>query len=231
MATGLAKSTTHSGDDLKQQLIDCVKQEKADFMTIAKAFYQKSQQTREDYLALTDAIIGAVDHVLNQNDWEESLFLRNAIKPLKEIREEAIALKKEATITVADQQIALRALEEDEMLVSISVFQSEGDNLRKWELQLSSLRSHLLGRPVYKKEEDVKKVIRQKLMQISEAFVTVAVKKSDTQDFAFQAERVDRFGNPLLTLKDTAVKSENIFEFVHQGKRYFFRGGKLIPQL
>lgn len=233
MATGLANSASAagSGDALKQQLIDCIKQEKADFMEVARNFYKNSKRTKEDYLQLTDAIIGAVDHVLNANNWDDSLFLRNALKPLKEIRESAIALKKEATATVADKQITLRALEDDEVLVYISIFQSEGHNLRKWELQLSSLRSYLLGRPVYEKEEDVFKVVRQKLVQTSEAYVIVAVKKDDIQNFAYQAERVDRFGNPLLTLKDTAVKTENIFEFVHQGQRYFFVDGKLIPEL
>lgn len=233
MATGLANSitttTSSNNDALKQQLIDCLKQEKADFMEIARNFYKQGERTTQQYLELTDAIISAVDHVLNAQDWEDSLFLRNTLKPLKEIREQAIALKKEATMTVAEKQIALRTLEEDEMLVYISIFQSEGHNLRKWELQLSSLRSHLLGRPVYEKEEDVVKVIRQKLVKISEAFVVVAVKKADIQSFAYQAERVDRFGNPLLTLKDTAVKSENIFEFVHQDQRYFFINHKLVP--
>lgn len=231
MATGLAKSATSSGDALKQQLIDCIKQEKMDFMKIVKQFYSQGHRTREEYLELTDAIIDAMDHVLKANDWDDSLFLRNALKPLKEIRKEAVVLRKEATATVADKQIELRDLAEDELLIYISIFQSEGHDLRKWELQLSSLRSHLLGRPVYEKEEDVVKVIRQKLVQTSEAFVIVAIKKNDVQNFSYQAERVDRYGNPLLTLKDTAVKSENIFELVHQGKRYFLVNGKLIPRL
>ena len=230
MATGLAKNTA-SGDALKQQLIDCLKQEKVDFIEIARDFYQQDRRTKKDYLELTDAIIAAVDHVLNTNDWEESLFLRNALKPLKKIRDSAITLKEEATMTVADQQITLRGLEDDEMLVYISIFQSEGHNLRKWALQLSSLRSYLLGRPIYEKEADVAKMIRQKLVQTSEAYVVVAVKNNEIQNFSYQAERIDRFGNPLLTLKDTAVKSDNIFEFVHQNQRYFFVNGKLIPQL
>lgn len=231
MATHLAENASHQSEALKQHLIDCLKQEKIDFTEIAKAFYQQGQRAETDCLALTDQIIAAVDHILEAENWDESLFLRNALKPLKEIREQAIALKKEATMTVADQQTVLRDLEDDEMLVYISVFQSEGHNLRRWELQLNSLRSYLLGRPVYEKESDVVKVLRQKLVQTSEAFVVVAIRKSDVQTFAHQAERVDRYGNVLLTLKDTAVKPENIFEFVHQGKRYFFKEGKLIPRL
>lgn len=227
----LANNINTSSDLLKQQLIDCVKQQKSDFMTIAKTFYQQSRRTPEDYIAFTDAIIGAVDAIVNEQDWDQSLFLRNALKPLKQLREEAIQLKNEATMNVGDQQIALRPLEDDEMLVYISIFQSAGDNLRKWELQLSSIRSHLLGRPVYEQEENVEKVLRQKLVKTSEAYITVVVKKADIQSFAYQAERVDRLGNPLLTLKNSAVKPENIFEFVHQGKRYFFRNGKLIPQV
>jgi intracellular multiplication protein IcmQ len=226
----LVKSAKHS-DLLKQQLIDCVQEEKADFMEIANAFYQQGYRTRKDYIVLTKAIVEAVDHVLVTQDWNESLFLRNALKPLKAIRQQASDLLKEATETAAQQPVTLRDLEKDEILVYISIFQSQGHSLRKWELQLSSLRSHLLGRPVYEKEVDVVKVIRQKLIQTSEAYIVVAVKQADIQDFAHQAKRVDRYDNALMTLQASAVQVENIFEFVHQDKRYFFSQGKLIEQV
>lgn len=230
MSAGLAKKVSGNNDALKQHLLDSVKQQKANFMTIAKEFYQKGHRSREEYIQLTDAIIQAVDNVLNENSWDDSLFLRNTLKPLKEIREEAIRLKQEATMTVEEHKMSLRGLTEDEMFAYISIFQSDGQNLRKWELQLNSIRSHLLGRPVYENEDDVQKVMRQKVIQTSEAYIVVAIKKEDVQNFAYQASRVDRLGNPLLTLKESAVKPENIFEFIHQGKRFFFKNGKLIPQ-
>jgi len=215
-------------DALKQQLVECVKNENADFTEIAKEFYQKGQRTSEDYLAFNAAIIEAIDHVLEAGDWGDSLFLRNTVKPLKKIRDEALKLQQEVGEASGEKKITLRDLNDDEMLIYISIFQSEGHNIRKWELQLSSLQSHLLGRPVYENEADAQKVIRQKLVQISEAYVVVAIKKSDIQDFAYQAKRVDRHGNALLTLKENAVKPENIFKFLHQGKEYCFVNGKLV---
>jgi len=213
---------------LKQQLLQSVKNEKAKFTDIAKTFYQKKPRNTEDYLAFNDAIIAAIDDVLEAGDWDDSLFLKNTVKPLKQIKEEALQLQKAAKQASGEEAITLRELDDDEMLVYISVFQSEGHDIRKWELQLSSLQSHLLGRPVYRAEVDAQKVIRQKLVQISEAYVVVAIKKSDVQDFAYQAKRVDRHGNILLTLKEKAVKPENIFKFVHQGKVYYFLDGKLV---
>ncbi len=217
-------------DALKHQLLECIASEKADFSEVANLFYQKGQRTREDYLAFTKEIVRAIDKVLKAGDWDDSLFLRNTVKPLKKIRDEAVALQKHAKMVAGETEITLRDLEEDETLVYISVFQSEGHNIKKWELQLSSLQSHLLGRPVYEQEEDVQKVIRQKLIQTSEAYVIVAIKKEGIQDFAYQAARVDRHGNTLLTLKEKAVKPENIFKFAHQGKRYYFVKNKLVLQ-
>lgn len=222
-----ARANIHS-DALKKQLLECINNEKENFLEIAKIFDQKEQRTKEDYLGLSQQVIKAIDQVLQAGDWEDSLFLRNTVKPLKKIRDAALELQEQARATSGEKKLTLRDLENDETLVYISIFQSEGHNIRKWELQLSSLRSHLLGRPVYEKEEDVQKVIRQKLIQISEAYVVVAIKQSDFQDFSYQEKRVDRSGNTLLTLKEKAVKPENIFKFIHQGKQYYFVKGKLV---
>jgi len=220
-----------SSEELKQKLIDCITREKENFMSLAKQFYSKNSHTAEEYIELTRAIIAAVDQVLEVGDWKESLFLRNVLKPLQQLREEADALQAEATDEDRFVQVVPRRhLKEDEVFVYISVFQSEGDHLEKWGLQLASLKSHLLGRPIYESEEDIQKIIRQKLDQHSEGYVVVAVKSSDIQESSHQMKRVDRYGNPLITLKETAVKVENIFEFVCQGSRYFYQNGRLIPQ-
>ncbi len=225
---GLLDTVITNNSDLKQQLINYLKQETVDFKEIAERFYQQEYHSEEDYLALTDAIINATDRVLNADHWEDSLFLRNALKPIKQLREQALLVKKEATVTLSDPSVTLRPLADNEQLVYISLFQSEGHDLRKWAIQLSTLSHHVLSRPVYEKEEDVVAVIRKKLIQVSEAFVIVAVKKQEVQPIALHSERVDRLGNVLLTLKDTAVKTENIFEFVHQQQRYFFVNGQLV---
>lgn len=217
-----------NNEALKQQLFDSVCHGKSQVSEIARTFYGKEQQTKEDYLAFSDAIVAEVDRVLEAGDWNDSLFLRNTVKPLEDIREEALNLQEQVRLSSGEQKLTLRDLEDDEVLVYISVFQSEGHNIKRWELQLNSLRRHLLGRPVYENEEDVRKVIRQKLIQISEAYVAVAIKRSDIQNFAHQVKRVDRRGNTLLTLKESAVQPENIFKFVHQEEQYYFSDSKLV---
>lgn len=232
MAMKLVKKTAADGlDPLKQQFIDCVRQEKNGFSEIVKPFYKKNYRDKEDYLNLSQAIIDAVNHVMAAGNWEESLFLRNTLKPLKEIRAQAVTLRQQAMATAgSEEKYKLRPLSEEEMLVYISIFQSVGDDLAGWALQIASLRSHLLGRPVYTNEVDVRKVLRQKLLTDSEAYVVVAIKRTDIEDSIHQFDRVDRYGNSLLTLKETAVKTTNIFEFVHHNKRYFYKSGKLILQ-
>jgi len=225
---GLLDTVITNNSDLKQQLIECLEQETIEFKEIAERFYQQEHHSEADYLALTDAIINAADRVLNADHWEDSLFLRNALKPIKQLRERALLVKKEATMTLSEPSVTLRPLADNEQLIYISLFQSQGHDLRKWAMQLSTLSHHVLSRPVYEKEEDILAVIRKKLIQVSEAFGTVAVKKKEIQPVVLQSERVDRLGNALLTLKDKAVKTENIFEFVHQQQRYFFVNGQLV---
>ncbi len=162
MALGFSVDTRVNvkSDALKHQLLECVNNEKADFSEVAKVFYQKEHRTKEDYLAFSEEIVAAIDHVLQAGDWEDSLFLRNTVKPLKKIREATLQLQQQVNASSGEQKMSLRDLDDDELLIYISIFQSEGHNIRKWELQLSSFQSHLLGRTVYENEEDVQKVIR-----------------------------------------------------------------------
>ena len=218
-------------DDLKRRLLECVNNEKSNFLNLAEDFYGQQQRSEESYLQFCKAVIATIDNVLTAGDWEDSLFLRNTVKPLKKIREEALELLQQIsgdTSNVKNSEIP--TLSEDTVALYISIFQNNGHNLPQWELQLQSITSHLLGRPVYQNEEDMQKAIRLKLAQTSEAYIVVAVKRSAIQSELYQPQRLDRNGNPLVTLTDSAVSPENILEFVHQGKRYHFLKGRLFKQ-
>lgn len=238
MSLGFSKSGISSAknDELKRHLLACVDAEKVDLSQVAEKFYAQHTTDTSEQKALDiseqktfcQAVIDSVDRVLEAGDWDSSLFLRNTAKPLKKLREQAEQLLKQIDHTQAPEAAyRQKALADDDVRLYISLFQANGGDLKQWALQLRSIRSHLLGRPVYENEEDVQKIVRQKTNRLSEAYVAVVVKKTAVLSEPFRAPRLDRNGNTLVTLKDGAVSVDNIVEFVHGGKQYQFVRGAL----
>lgn len=217
-------------DELKRRLFECANVEHGNFLKIAETFYHQERHNDNDYIEFCKTVIATVDRVLAIGNWEDSLFLRNTVKPLKQIREQAHSILEQVTGKAEPPHCELPKFSDDKTLLYISLFQNDGLNLHRWELQLRSIESYLIGRPVYAKEEDVQKEIRMKITQTSEAYVIVGVDKAAIQKEPYQSPRIDRNGNPLVALAVGAVTSEKILEFVHQGKRYRFIDGKLIAR-
>ncbi len=215
-------------DELKKRLLDCVNDEKQMALKTANAFYQQGARNEQQCVESLDEVIAIVDRVLAAGDWEESLFLRNSVKPLKKMRDEAIALKEQLVGEKNEIQIATPAIKENMQAIYVSLFQNGGDSIKKWEMQLRSIDRYLLGRPVYLSEENVRKMIRRKLVQTSEAFLVMAVNQAHIIDDGFIAPRVDRNESPLAKIAEGGLKAENIIEFVHQDNRYHFLNGRLI---
>ncbi len=224
--TGQLLRNSQSAD--RSHLSKAVDEQKKKFLALAQAFYDGSERTEAQALELTEAILEAIDNILKVEDWDSSLFLRSTIKPIRELREEVIATRN----TLKEQQglieIAEYQLLDDETKVYVSLYQSDGHSLVKWEGQLASIDCYMAGRPIYKNEADIKKTIRQKLLQMSEAYAVVVVKKSAVMDQGFEAPKTDRYGHELLTLEQGILSSDKVIEFVHGGRAYHYRKQKLV---
>lgn len=217
---------------LKKKLLDCLDTDARQFSEMAREYVTRGQLSKEDKAGLLTGIIAAIDHILEAGDWNSSLFLRNTLKPLVAIKVEAETELARFAEKAGHRMIQKHVLTEAEVEVYISLFQSDGYNIAKWAMQLRSLDRYIIGRPVYQNEADVEKRIRLRSAAgvANEAYVTVAVKKTDIQSDQFPASLKDQFGNPLLQLKETAVRDGKIDAFVHQGMRYAFVDGQLIKE-
>lgn len=171
-----ALKSEFKGDDLKKKLLECLDREARQFSEVARIYFEKDHLSKEDKTGLLNAIITTVNHVINENDWNSSLFLKNIIKPL-------IAIKTEAELELSKLEVKAnkitvnQAILADEAEVYISLFQSDGYNIGKWAMQLRSLDRYIVGRPVYQNEADIEKRIRLRAGAGNEAFVVVIVKK------------------------------------------------------
>ncbi len=214
-------------DEVKRQLLESMQEQHQATLQILSDFYKSDIHNRSDYIGLAKSIVNAVDEVLKNDDYEDSLFLRNTVKPLKEIRVQAIDLLKQINQQESESYIKPK-LEADMEPVFVLLFQSEGQNVQKWEQLLRGLSRYALGRPVYRNEVDVQKVIRAKMTNGLEAYAKVAVSKSLLEASSRLSPRQDRLGNTLITLPVGAIKSDAVLEFVHGKQHYHFDKGELI---
>jgi len=166
---------------------------------------------------------------LQDDDWESSLLLRTTKKHLVALRDEAKQIVDKlsgGTDLKANFQVS-SSLKKDHIKIYISLYQSEGSNIKAWQRMLKSLANYSISRPVYNDEEQVREIIRSKPERQRHAYAIVAI----PQDGIIHLEKptVDKFNHELLTLKEGAVQLQNIIEFVHANeKRYVFRDDKLI---
>ena len=215
--------------ELKRKLLECLDREARQFSDIARAYFSKGQLSVEDKTGLLQTVIETVNHVSDAGDWQSSLFLRNTIKPLMQIKAEAELELAKLSVKADDTEMKAKPLSELEVEVYVSLFQSDGYNISKWAMQLRSLDRYVVGRPVYQSEEGVQARLRARTQaSANEAYAVVIVKKTEILSAATGAVLKDQFGHPLVTLKEKALKLGRIAAFVHQGVRYRFVEGQLV---
>lgn len=190
-------------------------------------FMQANWHENDDYAKLAQDVVCAVDKVLADHSDESSLFLRNILKPLKNIREQAQSVLD--SMSIADESLMQNfTMGSSYASVYVLLFQSQGHNMQKWAQLLQSLGHYALGRPVYESEEDVQRVIRLRFSDAKEAYAEVAVSKDIIASSLNASNRQDRHGNALLSLPVGAINSQHILRFIHGKNQYRYYQGELI---
>jgi len=226
-------STIKSGleqQQTRQQLLSALQAEKQDIVSAIEKCYQQGTHNVTASVSTLQAMIASFDRVIAQEDWDSSLFLRNTVKSLKNMRTQAQELLDQLQGCHTNEDIVIPTLAAGMVPVYIAIFKNKARRLSDWEQQLRSLSQYLLGRPVYREESAAKKAVRAKLVQTSDAYVCVGVPEMAIQANDYQAAQTDKHGSTLIQLSPGSVRSENILEFVYQDKHYYFIDGKLIEK-
>lgn len=184
-------------------------------------------------IGLGQRLVAALDKLLSTGDWDFALLLKSTKKRLQVLRDQAQALVDKAlpakSVSKGGAITAKAVHREGYQVIYISLYQSEGANLSKWEGALKSIEGHTISRPVYGREDDAKAFIRAKTRKDTEAYVAIYVDESSVIPPYLGKPVQDRLGHELLTIRQGAVMLSNVAEFVHEGKHYHFHEGKLIP--
>lgn len=181
-------------------------------------------------------VLRVLDDTIEQGPWNKSTFLGAVGKKLKDIRfgfknrlrfldpsfEEAI------TSVKIESPIAAPPTKTDNQIEAfVSLYNADGGNLEKWEKILYALGRQIVTRPVYGTEKEIRAVMRAKAFVRNDAYAAFYVDKEDIIPPRDGKPPVDRLGNVLLILKDTALKNENITRFCHESGSYLFKNNTL----
>lgn len=184
----------------------------------------------EKSIHLNRELIRLLDELMESAHWEESLLLRVTAKDFKALRARANNLLEQSLVLSEKTGEAgfSQVSRDQQVLVYICMYQTEGGSLRKWEEALKSLASNSIGRPAYRNEKDAIQSVRERGNLPQEGYVAVYVNQPDIMSGPKYAAQ-DRFGNELLTLKQYAVSARHIDKFVHSNQSvYRFDHGKLL---
>jgi len=113
-------------------------------------------------------------------------------------------------------------LAEDETLVYVYLFNAHGMALRTWQNLLlpSAFFEHSVNRPIYADKEHVEAVLRAKPNKDRHAYVEVVIKKDDIFQTTGGQDLQDKYGHPLLRLRQGALKPKNAQYFFHKDTKY-----------
>lgn len=188
-------------------------------------------------------LLDALDETIEKGPWEKTVFLGAIGKKLKEVRfnlknrlrfldpsfeevtQETAAIQTINTATSGEPAVHSPAADQTEAFVSI--YNAEGINLLKWEKILLTLEKQFVTRPVYATEKEMRAVMRTKINRRNDAYISFYLLKTDITPPKDGKAPLDRQGNALLLLKDTALKLQNINRFYHESGIYSYQNNTL----
>ncbi|MDP1602311.1 MAG: Dot/Icm secretion system protein IcmQ [Legionella sp.] len=178
-----------------------------------------------------NAVLKALDDALDQGPWEESNFLRVIGKNLREIRDDLTShINKNVARGTEQKEKKMAVLQSGQQEVFIALYSSEGNQLQSWERIIANLQRQMISRPIYAQESDVQFLIKSKENKLNEAYVVIVVNEEDILTVSSDKIPRDKFGKPLMSLKDRSLNLNNITRFVHLSGAYDYTKGRLIKK-
>lgn len=180
----------------------------------------------EQEAEIAQKIIETLNQSIELDIWQRSVFLKSIGQRLRELRDH---YQRQLGLDAHKQKDQDKQVDQDAKTeeVYISLYQSQGINISKWQGVVGSLVHHSVSRPIYKKESDARVNVSES--QINNAYVAVKVKSEDIGT-PMEEARFDKDGRELVWLKEGAIKLENIVCFIHGTGKYRLVGSFLVKQ-
>lgn len=176
-----------------------------------------------------EEIGAALDRVVDDLPWEQSVFLSALGKKFAQIRDEFkrdVGLDEHALEKKNSEKERFK-LAEGQLEVFISLYNAQGNDLSHWSRIIGNLTNQSVSRPTYDAMKDVKEMIRSKNNINNEGFVSVYITREDLLKLPDERQPKDKLGHPLLVLKERAITHDKIRKFYHVSGIYEYKKGLL----
>lgn len=186
-----------------------------------------------DYEKEAKKLLTALDDAIATGPWDKSVFLKAIGKKLREIRHDyktKLGLKTEQELEAERhaQQVTTHASRSNQQCVYISLYNADGTNMEKWEKLLLAIERQIITRPVYRVETEIRALIRSKQNKRNEAYISVWIDKDKVLEPQHTKKVTDKLGHELMSLKDGAIKMDNIESFYHESGQYEVQKKSLV---
>lgn len=189
--------------------------------------------TDDTFVKQRQQIIENLDVLIENKNWENSLALKVVQSRIvtyrdslsQEIQEYESQAAQDAGSSSSDEAV----LPDGQTAIFICLYKSFGDDIAQWEKTLARFSGHVLGRPIYATEAAAAKFISGKENREPEGYIEIWIGKDMIIDMPPSRMLYDKFGSPLLTLKQGGLSAKQIQYFTSgTGKRYRFKDDKLV---
>lgn len=172
-----------------------------------------------------------LDEGIASGPWQNNLFLTGIKKKLEEIRNDFVV---KVGLDQHHEQMTgdlLAASNADNTEVYVALYQSQGNNMNKWQEVVTSLVNYTMGRPIYFNEADAQAAIRLNDRNLNHAYAVIKVPSDAILTGANDIPRADREGRKLVSLHESAIQLKNIVRLVHATGHYKLVRNFLIKQI
>lgn len=208
-----------ASSEMYQELHDLLQQQQA-LLQDAVAKFQASDRTEQHKQTLNTKIVMALEPIVHDQRWQQTAFMRNLVAAYVETYEQACEQDTKFSQKLASPAMRRQQLQEGQCEIFIHLYQTDGYDLTRWDLQLSMLLQSRMTRPIYGAESDIQQVMRARMSQANDAYVIAIIKNTDLLADLTGLKQEDSLGQPLIYLNDQALCQENLIELVHLNKRY-----------
>lgn len=169
--------------------------------------------------------------MLSDERWQESPFLKvmhAKLMKLKNQLSDYIDLVYSEEKPILNGHIEKHPETNDLQKIFIYLYTSDGKKIDSWQRLIANLDKQYISRPIYQDEVHAQHAVFHAPIFSNAGYVAVWVEKKFINSFSIDEMQKDKFGHPLVSLKDRAIQLEKIDYFWNNYAAYHQSNGKLI---
>ena len=116
----------------RQHIISVLDQENERVSAALQDLYACEGENTAASIVYCQRILASVDNVEAAGDWESSLFLRNVVKPIREVADKAKAMLQELQAEPLSVETVKQAIADHQQLIYVALYNAQGDQLAHW---------------------------------------------------------------------------------------------------